>query len=107
MDLTVETETRADHVVVTVAGELDLGAAAALRDHLAATLHSTDHLVLDLRGVRFIDSTGLKALVATRRRANLGGERFSLRLVAQGPVSRLLELTGLAQAFDIDSAGAD
>lgn len=102
MHLQTETVEHADHVVVTVAGELDLATAPELRDHLAAVLNQCEHLVLDLTGVTFVDSSGLQSLVATRRRAGLCGDRLQLRLTEGGHVDRLLQLTGLAEAFELD-----
>lgn len=57
-------------------------------------------LVIDLEHVTFMDSTGLGVLVgALRRLAERGG---SLALVCpQGPVLRVMEVTGLHKVFDI------
>lgn len=101
MELDVRTLVTPTLARVTVRGEVDLETGPPLRDHLAATLLRAPELVLDLRGVSFIDSTGLQALVATRRRANLTGERFRLLVAPGGPVARILHLTGLDGAFEV------
>jgi anti-sigma B factor antagonist len=87
--------------LVTVSGEIDLETAPQLGDHaLAALTDVSVHLVLDLRGVTFMDSTGLKVLLATARRADLAGG--SLVLVAPTrPVQRILTLTGLDTTFTV------
>lgn len=102
MELDVRTTVTTTVARVIVRGEVDLETGPPLRDHLAATLLRAPELVLDLRGVTFIDSTGLQALVATRRRANLTGERFRLLVAPGGPVARILHLTGLDGAFEVD-----
>ena len=88
---------------VLVHGELDLDTAPALREHLANTLGRCDgELVVDLTGVSFCDSSGLGALVATRRRAELLERRLVLRLEDAGRVLRLLELSALGDHFELE-----
>jgi anti-sigma B factor antagonist len=87
-------------VVVAPSGELDL----ATRDQVEAELTHvrsagfTD-VVLDLRAVAFIDSSGLQMIVEQSRAARRDDCRF--RLIDGPPaVRRLFELTGLADALD-------
>jgi anti-anti-sigma factor len=81
--------------VVTVRGPLDLGT----RDHLEAVLVAevnagTRHLVVDLAGVPFCDSSGLSTLLRVHRR--LAGHSGWLRIAAAtGQVQRVLQLTNL------------
>ena len=52
------------HVVVEVTGEIDVTSASVLRDRLLALLNrGVDSLVVDLRGVTFVDSTGAGSLL--------------------------------------------
>jgi anti-anti-sigma factor len=76
---------------VFVAGELDLSSVG----ELASALDPVDgSLVIDLGGVSFMDSSGIRTLVVARKRLlNHGG---SLLLRAPQPhVRLLLEITGL------------
>lgn len=80
--------------VVTVRGEVDLGTAPLLRDAFAGL---GSQIVVDLREVGFIDSSGLAVLIAQKTQMN-GGQ---LRIVADGPpVLRLFELSGLTDLLD-------
>ena len=101
MDLELSTRALGDRALVTVVGEVDLETASRLGDHTLAALRDVSpHLALDLSGVTFMDSTGLKVLLAVQRRADLAGG--SLALV--GPtrtVRRILTLTGLDQTFAV------
>ena len=103
-------------------GELDIATVEALRTTLDAAIAKTlraalegietaARLVLDLRGLSFIDSTGLHLLVALDQRAKRDG--FLLTLVAPAaPIDRAIELCGLDQVLPfvapddaVDSAG--
>lgn len=88
-----------DEVVVTAAGELDLQSADVLAREVAALRAAGhDRIVIDLREVGFIDSTGLRLLIGLHRDAEREGRQISL---VRGPrsVHRIFELTATAQLF--------
>ncbi|TSB23679.1 STAS domain-containing protein [Streptomyces sp. NBC_01525] len=97
------TDTTDGVTVVVLHGELDLLAARALAatlDDLTGTRRPD--LVLDLRAVTFIDCSGLSLLCRARHRVRYASGRLRLTGLTPGDaVSRLLELTGLADAFDL------
>jgi len=66
--------------VVALGGELDVAGAGALERELERI--STDHdprvVVLDLSGLDFMDSTGLRLVVLADQRAREGGRRLVL-----------------------------
>jgi anti-anti-sigma factor len=83
---------------VVVTGEIDLATVPDV-DRAIKTLQG--RVVLDLRKVTFMDSTGLHMLLAHRQRLEDSGGR--LRILANtAPVIRLLELAGLSEVFDVD-----
>lgn len=88
-----------DDVVVAVAGELDLQSAGLLEREVAE-LHARGHdrIVIDLRGIEFIDSTGLRVLIGLHKSAERQGRHLSL---VEGPhsVQRIFELTATAPLF--------
>jgi anti-sigma B factor antagonist len=93
--LRIVTHERPDRSVVELLGELDMVTAP----QLAETLNGLDSaasrtVVLDLRGVSFIDSTGLKAIFMARSSVHEREQEF---VVTQGSaqVQRLLSLTRL------------
>jgi len=89
-----------DGIVVAPAGELDLASAALLERELGGLpREACARVVLDLRDVEFIDSTGLRLLISLRNTAMR--ERRSLRVVP-GParVQRIFELTATRGLFD-------
>jgi anti-sigma B factor antagonist len=82
-----------DTDVVSPCGEIDIATAPEVRDAMLATMGER-RLVLDLRGVAFMDTSGLQLLVSEHRRARQRGGAFAI--VAGPPrVQRLLDVAGL------------
>jgi anti-anti-sigma factor len=101
--LSIDVSTQADEAVVLLAGELDPHSA----DSLAETLHelgSDDgmrRVVLDLSGVSFIDSSGLRVLLSADEELAAGGAKLVLRSPSEA-VHRLLEITDLLERLEIE-----
>jgi anti-sigma B factor antagonist len=88
--------------VVVVGGELDLGTAPALEDALMTRLNGGGHVLLDLRGLDFMDSTGVRVIVSAHRAAQEHDGRFALlRTPPDGAVGRVLRISGLDDVLDI------
>lgn len=88
---------------MTVSGELDVVSSQLLERELAK-LHGVALVVVDLRGLTFIDSTGLGVLVRAHQAAQEQGRRLGL-VRGNGQVNRLLSLTGLDEELHVgDSA---
>ena len=85
--------------MLVVSGEVDLESAAHLRKAIIDLLDvGAKDLVVDLREVEFLDSTGLGVLVGGLKRARSYGG--SLRLVCtRDSVLRVFQITGLARVF--------
>ena len=87
-------------VVVVLEGELDLASIDRL-DREVRELRGVGfgEIVVDLRGVEFLDSAGLRLLLSLRNDAKRGG--YGLELV-RGPacVQRVFELTATSGLFD-------
>ncbi|MDQ3741117.1 MAG: STAS domain-containing protein [Actinomycetota bacterium] len=80
-------------------GELDLAGVETLEREVVTLLESGFRsLLLDLRSLTFLDSSGLRCVLMLARRARTEG--FGLELI-QGPdnVRRLFELTGTCRAL--------
>jgi anti-sigma B factor antagonist len=97
-----------DHAAVIVAsGELDLASAPELEHELERAQESNvSTLIIDLRPLEFLDSTGLSILIKAHQRAEAAGRRFA---VVKGPhqVQRLLALSGLEERLTVIDAPED
>ncbi len=99
--LTIDVIDDGDAVVLVVAGELDPLSGPDLTQAIEAALTSPrTSVVLDLAGVGFIDSSGLRTLIEAHTRAlDMGGD-LSLRRPSQA-TRRLLDITDLTSVFSI------
>jgi anti-anti-sigma factor len=88
-------------VVVQVTGELDVNTVGGLRVALDDLLvDGVPTIVVDLRPLAFMDSSGLGALVAAHRKARV--LKCAVAVVAGGGiVTRLLETTGLVRVLRV------
>lgn len=104
MDLLLSCTNDGAVTVVDASGDIDALSAPVLQERLEMHLAAGQrHLVVDLSGVAFMDSTGLGALVASLRLARL--QHGSLRVVGAGQrVRRIMGITGLDELFDVDSS---
>ena len=92
---------RVDHplgVVLTLGGELDLATVPLLQEQLDRAGRGRGAVVIDLSGLRFIDSSGLRMMVRAERQLRASGGRLVL---VRGPraVRRVFELAGLDRYF--------
>jgi anti-sigma B factor antagonist len=98
LDTTVEEHDR--YVRVQLRGELDMATVAAFERVLArAEALSPRPLVLDLRALEFLDSSGLFAVIKASERAKTDGQRL---VIVPGPsaVQYLFEVTMLDQRLE-------
>ena len=80
---------------------LDAHNSKELKDYLLELLdNGAKNLILDLSEVRFVDSSGLGALLSGHKNAGLRDVRFALAGV-QSRVQSMFELTRLTRVFDI------
>ena len=86
--------------VVKVAGEVDLSWSQKLRKAILDALGGGGPVAVDLADVRYIDSSGLAALVEGFQSARGKSQPFSLVAVSK-PVIAVLELARLDRVFPI------
>jgi anti-sigma B factor antagonist len=97
--LDIEISSQPERTVVALAGELDMSTAPELEEAIRSCAEAADELILDLSGLTFMDSSGLRAI--------LGGERFCSEhrckcLVAEEvprQVKDLFEIAGVLDHF--------
>jgi anti-sigma B factor antagonist len=100
-DFRVEVRTEGLAAVVVVRGELDLATSPELEEQLRRIWDTgNEQLVIDLRELEFMDSTGLSIIVKAHQRLTDEGRQLSLVRGSQ-QVQRLLDLTGVSERLKL------
>jgi stage II sporulation protein AA (anti-sigma F factor antagonist) len=89
-------------LVARLVGELDLSSAPEFKERVERELRATGepNLVLNLRGLEFVDSTGLGAILGRMRHITAGGGTMALASVPPKVLS-MLEMAGLSSMLPI------
>jgi len=82
-------------VRVRVEGELALNSSTVLERAVEAELMANSNVLLDLSGIDFIDSAGLRAMTALVRSAKATGCQLRLSADLPAHARRLMEIVGL------------
>lgn len=107
MELGIRTDQDGSAATVTLNGEVDVYTSPALKEQLVAIIEGgCDNIVVDLRDVGFIDSSGLGVLVSALRRARERGG--AVRIVCtRDSILKIFRITGLDKVFPIFSDAAE
>ncbi|MGW5860802.1 STAS domain-containing protein [Streptomyces sp. NPDC055239] len=89
-----------DVTVLTLAGEIDLDTSVHVRQALEAVGAPGTRVVIDLRRVTFIDSSGINVFIAGHRALAEAGGRLRLAAPSES-VARTLEIVGIDTLIDI------
>jgi anti-sigma B factor antagonist len=101
MAFTLEHDPVGDTHLIAAAGELDISATSELSAIFAmAAAGPQPSVVLDLTAVSFIDSSAISTILRAAQQLEGAGKRMHI-VAAEGPVRRLLEITGAAQRFSV------
>jgi anti-anti-sigma factor len=93
--LTIRLDRDRDVHRIAVEGELDLATADDLeRELLRVEASAAQVILVDLSGLSFIDSTGVRLLLSAHARSRADGNRLAL-LRGPAAVQRVFELTGI------------
>jgi anti-sigma B factor antagonist len=99
----IDVDERKGFALVRLAGEFDLAAAEAVETALLPVEDRFPSVILDLRGVTFLDSTGIRVIVSADARSRKAGRELK---IVRGPeeVQNLLYLAGLDKILPLIDA---
>lgn len=101
VQLEIQRLAAADWVLLAAKGEIDLATVGKLESAIGAVLEEgTKRLVIDLNDVSFLDSTGLRTLLAAHTKLEELGGSLAV-VVVGGPVQRLLDITGIGSTMNV------
>jgi anti-sigma B factor antagonist len=87
-------------MITALSGEIDAHTAPALAAHFATLPQGDDDFTIDMSGVDFMDSSGLRVVIELHQRAEAETRRLLVRKPSS-PVARLLEISGLSDHLHV------
>ena len=96
----IEIKKNVEETIVEVAGRLDTTTAPALEKTICEDVGEAKNLVLDLKGLEYISSAGLRVLLAAQKKLQQVG-CMKLKNVCED-VMEVLEITGFADILVIE-----
>jgi anti-anti-sigma factor len=98
----ISTSDRDGRAVVVIRGELDLATAPDLEAALTERLDAGQDVVVDLRELAFMDSTGLRVLVAAHARVEGGAQSFLIvRPRPDAAIAKILAIAGVESVLEL------
>ena len=98
--MTIEIKKNTEETIIEIAGRLDTITAPALDKTIAEDLLDTKNLVLDLEGVEYISSAGLRVLLAAQKKMQQIGSMKVIKVREE--VMEVFEMTGFADILTIE-----
>ena len=97
--MTIEIKKNKEETVIEIVGRLDTITAPALDKTINEDIGETKNLVLDVKGMEYISSAGLRVLLATQKKMQKIG---SMKVInACEEVMEVFEMTGFADILTI------
>lgn len=98
--MTISTEKKNESVILKIEGRLDTTTAPLLENTVNELSAETKHLILDMHGVEYISSAGLRVLLGAQKKMNKIG---NMKLIGVcDAVMEILEMTGFVDILMIE-----
>jgi anti-anti-sigma factor len=104
--LLVDVDRNDEQVALKFRGELDLGTASQFHDNLAEAEREATTVVVDLRSVTFIDSSGVGELLGAHQRARREHRRLVVVRGDDTPVAQVLHMSALDRKLEVTGGDA-
>ena len=98
--MTIEIKRNTNRITIVLEGRLDTITAPALEKTIGDSVGIKDNLVLDLKGLEYISSAGLRVLLSAQKRLQKSGSMKLVRVCEE--VMEVLEMTGFADILTIE-----
>ena len=98
--MTIEIKRNAAETVIEAVGRLDTTTAPALDKTINEDIEGTENLVLDLKGIEYISSAGLRVLLSAQKKMQQVGS-MRVKNVCEA-VMEVFEMTGFADILVIE-----
>ena len=98
--MTIEIKKNAEETVIEVVGRLDTITAPALDKTINEDIGDTKNLVLDVKGMEYISSAGLRVLLGAQKKMQKAGSMKVINVCEA--VMEVFEMTGFADILTIE-----
>ena len=98
--MTIEIKKNADEAIVEIVGRLDTITAPALDKTISEDIGDAKNLVLDVKGLEYISSAGLRVLLGAQKKMQKIGSMKVINVCEE--VMEVLEMTGFADILVIE-----
>ena len=98
--MTMEIKKNAEATIIEIAGRLDTITAPALDKAINEDVGEAKNLVLDVKGMEYISSAGLRVLLATQKKMQKIGSMKVINVCEE--VMEVFEMTGFADILVIE-----
>ena len=98
--MTIEIKKNAEETIIEIVGRLDTLTAPALDKTINEDIGETKNLVLDVKGMEYISSAGLRILLATQKKMQKIGSMKLTNVCEE--VMEVFEMTGFADILVIE-----
>ena len=98
--MTIEIKRNAEQTVIELGGRLDTTTAPALDKTITEDIGGTKTLIIDMKGLEYISSAGLRVILSAQKRFQKCGS-MKLTNVCE-TVMEVFEMTGFADILDIE-----
>ena len=98
--MTIEIKRNADKTVIELAGRLDTTTAPALDKTINEDIADTKNLVLDIKGLEYISSAGLRVLLGAQKKMQKIGSMKVINVCEA--IMEVFEMTGFADILTIE-----
>ena len=98
--MTIDIKKNAETATISVAGRLDTTTAPALDKTIHEDIDDVNNLILDIKGIDYISSAGLRVLLSAQKKMQKIGSMTVKNVCAE--VMEVLEMTGFADILVIE-----
>ena len=98
--MTIEIKRTAEETVIELVGRLDTTTAPVLDETVSGDIGDTKNLVLDLKGLEYISSAGLRVLLGAQKKMQKVGTMKVINVCEE--VMDVLEMTGFVDILTIE-----
>ena len=98
--MTIEIKKNTESTIIEIVGRLDTNTAPALDKTISEDILETQNLVLEMKGLEYISSAGLRVLLGAQKKMQKAG---TLKLInVCDDIMEVLEMTGFADILTIE-----